>query len=71
MATTTPTCTSTHRSSTTSGKALKWGEKQLYVGIEYDYWKNKYGIKDGGFVSDNFVGSTDQNTASLLVKAHF
>jgi nucleoside-specific outer membrane channel protein Tsx len=53
------------------GKALKWGEKQLYVGIEYDYWKNKYGIKDGGFVSENFVGSTDQNTASLLVKAHF
>lgn len=53
------------------GKALKWGEKQLYVGIEYDYWKNKYGIKDGGYVSDNFVGPTDQNTASLLVKAHF
>ena len=53
------------------GKAMKWGEKQLYVGIEYDYWKNKYGIKDGGFVSDNFVGSTNQNTASLLVKAHF
>ena len=53
------------------GKAMKWGEKQLYVGIEYDYWKNKYGIKDGGFVSDNFVGPTDQNTASLLVKAHF
>jgi nucleoside-specific outer membrane channel protein Tsx len=53
------------------GKALKWGEKQLYVGIEYDYWKNKYGIKDGGFVSANFVGPTDQNTASLLVKAHF
>ena len=53
------------------GKALKWGEKQLYVGIEYDYWKNKYGIKDGGFTSDNFVGPTDQNTASLLVKVHF
>ncbi|WXL26145.1 outer membrane protein OmpK [Ectopseudomonas mendocina] len=53
------------------GKALSWGEKQLYVGIEYDYWKNKYGIKDGGFVSENFVGSTDQNTASFLLKAHF
>ncbi|OEC33746.1 Nucleoside-specific outer membrane channel protein Tsx [Pseudomonas cuatrocienegasensis] len=52
------------------GKALKWGEKQLYVGIEYDYWKNKYGIKDDGPVSA-FVGPTDQNTASLLVKAHF
>ena len=43
----------------------------MYVGIEYDYWKDKYGIKDSGFVSDNFVGPTDQNTASLLVKVHF
>jgi len=49
---------------------LNWGEKQLYVGIEYDYWSDKYGIQDGGFVSD-LVGGTDQNTASLLVKAHF
>jgi len=47
------------------GKALNWGEKQLYVGFEYDYWKNKYGIKD----SDAF--DTDQNTASFLVKVHF
>ena len=53
------------------GKALSWGEKQFYVGVEYDYWKHKYGIQDGGFVSDNFVGSTKQNTASLLLKAHF
>jgi len=53
------------------GKALAWGEKQFYVGIEYDYWKNKYGIKDDGFVSRNFVGKTDQNTASLRRKAHF
>ncbi|MBA1200906.1 hypothetical protein G7009_03795 [Pseudomonas capeferrum] len=47
------------------GKALKLGEKQLYVGIEYDYWTNKYGIKD----TADF--DTDQNTASLLVKVHF
>jgi len=47
------------------GKALKMGEKQLYVGIEYDYWKNKYGIKDSGDFD------TDQNTASLLVKVQF
>ena len=47
------------------GKALKMGDKQLYVGIEYDYWKNKYGIKD----SDAF--DTDQNTASLLLKVQF
>ena len=47
------------------GKALHLGEKQLYVGIEYDYWKNKYGIKN----SDAFT--TNQNTASFLVKVHF
>ena len=52
------------------GKALGWREK-VYVGIEYDYWKNKFGIKDGGYVSEQFVGTTDQNTASLLLKAHF
>ena len=41
------------------------GEKQLYVGIEYDYWKNKYGIKDSaGF-------TTDQNTMSFLLNYHF
>ncbi|GGK00094.1 outer membrane protein OmpK [Pseudomonas matsuisoli] len=53
------------------GKSLGYEAKHLYVGAEYDYWSNKYGIKDGGFVSENFVGKTDQNTASLLVKYHF
>ncbi|WP_407315920.1 outer membrane protein OmpK [Pseudomonas sp. nanlin1] len=47
------------------GKALNLGAKQLYVGIEYDYWKDKYGIKDSRFFD------SDQNTASLLVKAFF
>lgn len=47
------------------GKALKLGEKQLYVGFEYDYWKNKYGIRDSA------AFATDQNTASLLLKVHF
>ncbi|MFJ4145129.1 outer membrane protein OmpK [Pseudomonas sp. NPDC089734] len=47
------------------GKALNFPEKQLYVGIEYDYWSNKYGIKD----TSSF--DTDQNTASLLVKVFF
>ncbi|AIR90157.1 outer membrane protein OmpK [Pseudomonas cremoricolorata] len=47
------------------GKALKLGEKQLYVGFEYDYWKNKYGIES----SSGF--NTNQNTASFLVKVHF
>ena len=47
------------------GKAMSLGEKQLYVGIEYDYWSDKYGIKDSKFFD------TNQNTASLLVKVHF
>lgn len=47
------------------GKALGWRQKQLYVGTEYSYWKNKYGIES----SHNF--DTNQNTASLLVKVHF
>jgi len=52
------------------GKALSWGEKQLYVGFEYDYWKNKYGIDDSDI--PNFVDIEDhQSTASLLVKVHF
>ena len=53
------------------GKALDYSPGKLYVGIEYDYWSNKYGIEDGGFVSKNFVGPTDQNTFSAIVKAHF
>lgn len=52
------------------GKALKWGEKQLYVGIEYDYWKDKYGIDHSSDLGQMLKG-TNQNTASLLVKAHF
>jgi nucleoside-specific outer membrane channel protein Tsx len=47
------------------GKALNMTERQLYVGIEYDYWKDKYGIKDTPYFD------TDQNTASLLVKVFF
>ncbi|WP_017906344.1 outer membrane protein OmpK [Pseudomonas asplenii] len=47
------------------GKALHWSAKQLYVGIEYDYWKNKYGVEDSG------AFKTNQDTASLLVKYHF
>ena len=47
------------------GKALNFGEKQLYVGVEYDYWSDKYGIKDSQ------VFKTDQSTTSFLVKFHF
>ena len=47
------------------GKALNWGEKRVYVGAEYSYWKNKYGIADSANLD------TNQNTASLLLKVHF
>ena len=46
-------------------KALGWKAKQLYVGIEYSYWKNKYGIKDSAALD------TNQNVTNLLVKVHF
>jgi nucleoside-specific outer membrane channel protein Tsx len=38
----------------------------LYAGVEYDYWKNKYGVKDGDFGLDS-----DQSCVSALVKYHF
>jgi len=47
------------------GKAMGYEARHLYVGLEYDYWSDKYGIKDSQFFT------TDQNTASLLVKYHF
>ncbi|SEN04242.1 Nucleoside-specific outer membrane channel protein Tsx [Pseudomonas sp. ok272] len=47
------------------GKALNYGAKQLYVGVEYDYWKDKYGI------DDTRAFTTNQNVTSLLVKFHF
>ncbi|MDD0975297.1 outer membrane protein OmpK [Pseudomonas fontis] len=47
------------------GKALNFGAKQLYVGFEYSYWKDKYGIEN----SDRL--DTRQSVASALVKFHF
>ena len=47
------------------GKALSYSAQQVYVGIEYDYWDNKYGIKDSRYFD------TQQNTASLLLKVFF
>lgn len=47
------------------GKALGFTPQKLYVGFEYDYWKNKYGIDStSGF-------ETNQNTASALVKVFY
>ncbi|SER36981.1 outer membrane protein OmpK [Halopseudomonas bauzanensis] len=47
------------------GKALGWKAKQLYTGIEYSYWKDKYGIKNTA------AFDTNQNVTNLLVKVHF
>ncbi len=46
------------------GKAI-WGDQMLKVGVEYSYWKNKYGIKD----SDGFP--SDQSSVSFMVKYHW
>lgn len=51
-------------------KAMGWG-KRFYVGVEYDYWSDKYGIDDNGFVGSEILGGTDQSAISLLAKAHF
>jgi len=47
------------------GKALNLGAKQLYVGFEYSYWKDKYGIDSRGNLDSN------QSVASALIKVHF
>ena len=47
------------------GKALDHEAGRLYVGIEYDYWSNKYGIEDSS------VFNTDNNVVNFIVKAHF
>lgn len=47
------------------GKALNIGAKQLYVGVEYSYWKDKYGIDSRGNLDSN------QSVTSALVKVHF
>lgn len=46
-------------------KRLGFGEKKLLVGIEYSYWKNKYGIRDSA------AFDTNENVFSLLLKGHF
>jgi len=47
------------------GKALDYTPGTLYVGVEYDYWSNKYGIEDTRYFN------TDNNVTNFLVKAHF
>ncbi|MBO3276938.1 outer membrane protein OmpK [Pseudomonas schmalbachii] len=47
------------------GKALGSEPRKLLVGIEYDYWSNKYGIEDSKFFD------TNQSATSLLLQYHF
>ncbi len=51
-------------------KAMGWG-KRFYVGVEYDYWSDKYGIDDDSYLGDDILGGTDQSAISLLLKGHF
>ncbi|MDG9884867.1 hypothetical protein N7650_18685 [Pseudomonas sp. GD04058] len=51
-------------------KAMGWGEK-FYVGVEYDYWSDKYGISHDSYLGKEVLGGTNQSAISLLVKAHF
>jgi len=41
------------------------GQHSWYLGIEYDYWRHKYGVENTNQTHSN------QNTLSLLVKFHF
>ncbi|NWK56986.1 hypothetical protein HW115_15290 [Verrucomicrobiaceae bacterium N1E253] len=47
------------------GKAIMGEDAKLFVGVEYSYWSNKYGIKD----SSDF--RTDDSVVSFLLKYHF
>ncbi len=47
------------------GKAWDYTPGTLYVGIEYDYWSDKYGVEDSNALN------TDNNVTNFIVKAHF
>ncbi|WP_281648458.1 hypothetical protein [Parendozoicomonas sp. Alg238-R29] len=38
----------------------------VYLGVEYSYWNNKYGLKEGKVPFD-----TDQRSLGLIAKVHF
>ena len=44
------------------GKLLWGDEHRLYIGVEYDYWSDKYGIKDSS------AFKTDQSAYSFLLQ---
>lgn len=49
-----------------AGKTLMNQEKTLYIGVEYVYWRNKFGLEDGTLPFE-----TTEKNLNLLVKAHF
>lgn len=51
-------------------KTMGWVEK-FYVGVEYDYWSDKYGIDNDSSLGKDVLGGTDQSAISLLLKVHF
>jgi nucleoside-specific outer membrane channel protein Tsx len=57
-----------------AGKTLYGKEKSLYVGVEYEYWSNKFGIEDGAdtnfFPGDTGKWDTAESNVQLLVKYH-
>jgi nucleoside-specific outer membrane channel protein Tsx len=53
------------------GKAMGWtGVKHVYVGVEYDYWKNKYAIDNDSFLGDDILRGTNQSAINAIVKVH-
>lgn len=63
--------TDDQRSSLNYTSQLKWqlykGQRgnRLYMGMEYVYWNNKYGVKNGSSIN------SDERNANLLLKYHF
>lgn len=63
--------TDDQRSSLNYTSQLKWqlykGQRgnKLYAGMEYVYWNNKYGVKNGSAIN------SDERNANLLLKYHF
>ena len=64
--------TADQRASMNMTSQLKWAlhplfnlKSKLYVGVEYVYWRNKYGI------SDSPAFRTNESNVNVLVKAHF
>ncbi len=49
------------------GQGLIGKERQLYVGIEINMWRAKYGVKPVDGSGDRF----DQTAVQALVKYHF